>query len=509
VSSSDKSDWRMGAYDESGSGNNAMEKALKRANVGQLEVKWTFDEASAGEPVAPIHAHPVVVEGTTYVGSYGGVFYAIGAAGQMLWKFDTQAPGPLFQLFFGNQAPVVGAAVMPRHEDTVVFGDIDGRIYKLDRATGSLLWTVDVDDHDLGGIWGNSITISKDTVYVGISSFETLAPYFPGRTCCSHRGAVAALDLATGATKWRYDVIRQSEQGPLPPALVQQLGGLETYGPSGGDIWSQPTLDEDTNTLYVGTGQLFSRAADGGGPPTHDAVIALDATTGAEKWVRHLTDYVDVYRFDLPFHDPVTGKYYDKDVSDQPKVYTLADGRKVVGAGQKSGDFHVIDASTGAIIATTKHADMITGEGGLQSGGAVDNGAPFVHGGTTPSNPAAILDGLVTGLNDTGTSEKWRITIPGSALYGGLASANGVLYFQSPFEEPLASPGNPATWALYAVDTDTGNVLKRMAFPGRAINGPAVSNGRVYAAFGGAFAFGPATTSPAGGIVCLGLPGDG
>ena len=52
-------------------------------------------------------------------------------------------------------------------------------------------------------------------------------------------------------------------------------------------------------------------------------------------------------------------------------------------------------------------------------------------------------------------------------------------------------------------------MLARVPFENRrAINGPAVAGGRVYAAFGGAFAFGLATPSPEGGVVCLGLPGD-
>jgi len=48
-----------------------------------------------------------------------------------------------------------------------------------------------------------------------------------------------------------------------------------------------------------------------------------------------------------------------------------------------------------------------------------------------------------------------------------------------------------------------------IAFEGsRAVNGPVVSRGRVYAAFGNAFAFGLATPVAEGGVVCLGLPGD-
>jgi polyvinyl alcohol dehydrogenase (cytochrome) len=502
-------DWRMAAYDAQGTGNNVEESRLERSNVGALEVKWTFDVADAGAPVAPIHANPVVADGETFVGSTGGTFYGITRGGVLKWSFETLAPGPLLAQIYGSKAPVLGAAVLPAHERSVVFGDVDGRVYKLDRDTGALLWTFDLDDHDLGGVFGNSLMIAGDTVYVGLASFEPLAPSIPGRTCCTHRGAVVALDLGSGATRWRYDVIRESEQGPFPQWLIDELGTVETFGPSGGDIWSQPTLDPNGQTLYVGTGQLFSRAPDGTGPATHDAVIALDAETGLEKWVAHLSDNLDVFRFDIPFFDPATGQHFDKDVADQPKVYRLANGRKVVGAAQKNGQYHVLDAATGARIESTQLIDMVTGEGGFQSGGALAGNNVFEHGVTTSANPAAPYDGVVMAINPRGTRVKWRIDIPASPLFGSLAVANGVLFFQSPFEEPIASAGDPPAWALYAVHSGTGSVLKRIPFSNaRALNGPVVSRGRVYAAFGGAFEFGLASAVNEGGVVCFGLPGN-
>lgn len=503
-------DWRMAAYDARGTGNNVEENRLQRSNVARLEVKWTFDAADVGAPVAAIHANPVVADRETYVGSLGGTFYAVTQAGALQWSFDTASPGPLLASVYGNKAPILGAAVLPERERSVVFGDIDGRVYKLHRDTGALLWSFDLDGHDLGGVWGNSLMIAGDTVYVGLASFEPVAPTIPGRICCSHRGAVVALDLASGATRWRYDVIRASEQGPFPQWLIDQLGTVETFGPSGGDIWSQPTLDPQTHTLYVGTGQLFSRAPDGSGPPTHDAVIALDARTGREKWVTHLSDNLDVFRFDIPFFDPVTGQHFDKDVADQPKVYRLANGRKVVGAAQKNGQYHVLDAATGARIESTQLIDMVTGEGGFQSGGALDGSTVLEHGVATSSNPAAPYDGVVMALNPRGTRVKWQVRVPASPLFGSLAVANGVVYFQSPFEEPITAAGNPPTWALYAVHSGTGSVLRRIPFPNaRALNGPAVSRGRVYAGFGSAFGFGLASPLSDGGVVCFGLSDDG
>jgi polyvinyl alcohol dehydrogenase (cytochrome) len=127
----------------------------------------------------------------------------------------------------------------------------------------------------------------------------------------------------------------------------------------------------------------------------------------------------------------------------------------------------------------------------------------------TSSTASLPYDGIVMGLNGKGTQVKWELTRPASPLFGSLATANGVLYFQSPLEENPASAGNPPTWALYALHTGTGEVLKRIEVPNsRSLNGPAISNGRVYAAFGQAFSFGLAGVVPEGGVVCFGLPND-
>ena len=500
-----KKDWPMSQYDASGSGHNDRENKLKRSNVDELEVKWTFDAADAGEPVSSVHANPVVAGGKTYVGTMTGQFFAIDEDGNMMWKFNTFPGSPLIAAVLGNElSPVVSGALLPEHENTVVLGDGDGKLYKLDRDDGTLLWHVDLDDNDLGGFWGNSLTIVGDTIYAGIGSFEPLAPLFvPSRTCCTHRGAVVAIDLETGNTKWRWEAVTQSEQGPFPPELIAQLGGVETFGPSGGDVWSQPTYDEETSTVFAGTGQLFSRRPDGTGTGTFDAIVALNAKTGAVRWIRQFSDNLDVFRFDIPFFDPSTGLYVDKDFGDHPKVYKLGNGRKVVAAGQKSGDFHVVDAETGEVVRSTHHITMITSEGGFQTGGANDGERNYAHGGDTATVSGMPFDGVVMALDKKGDDVLWQLNVPGSALYGSLAVANGVVYFQSPYEDE--DTGVP-TWALYAVHSGTGEVLNRFLFPNqRALNGPAIAEGRIYAGFGGLFGFGPATPTLEGGVVCLGL----
>lgn len=499
-------DWPIATYDPSGSANNERERRVGRRNAADLELKWTFDEAASGAPVGAIHATPVVADNETYVGSFSGTFYAIDENGGQMWSVTTLAPDPLLAAFVGSSAPIVAGAALPSSDDSVLFGDIAGVVYKLDRRTGAEIWRADVNSHPLGGVWG-SLLVTRDTVYVPLAAFEPLAPLIPDYTCCTHRGGVVALDLATGATRWRYEAIRESEQSTFPE-LITQLGGIETFGPSGADVWTAPTLDEEKHTLYVGTGQLFSRSADGTGPRTYDAVIALDSRTGQERWVTQFSDSLDVFRFDIPNPDPVTGVWVNRDISGSPKIYRLPrhGSRKVVAAGQKNGDFHVLDARSGEVVSTEAYLAQAVSEGGFQTGGALDQGIVLEHGVTATTTLGAPYDGKVLGITPDGRSLKWEITRPGSPLFGGLAVANGVLYFQSPFEESVSDPGNPATWALFAVDTRSGTILKRIPFAGRAMNGPVVSRGRVYAGFGNAVVNGITGADPAGGVVCLGLP---
>ena len=133
----------------------------------------------------------------TYVGSFSGTFYAIDAKGNQLWSFVTAPSNPILGAFLPGSAPIVAGAALPASENTVVFGDAAGNVYKLDRSSGTELWRTSVDANAFGGIWGG-LLVAGDTVFVPLASFETLAPFNPGYTCCSHRGGVVALNLATG-----------------------------------------------------------------------------------------------------------------------------------------------------------------------------------------------------------------------------------------------------------------------------------------------------------------------
>ncbi len=509
-------DWRHGLHDVLASGYNAGERKISVDTVGSLALKWTFSDRSADPEdvalgrvanlnqrvkVGPVHTTPVVEHHNAYFGDFHGYFYAVDRHGREKWHFGAIAPNPVLRSLFSrgrddvpeehrlavtNHSPFYSSGVLLKHKPYVIFADADSNVYALDRESGEEIWThPKLDPNLFGGVSGNAILLIDDeeTVIVGLSSNEIFALFaqsaeFPYQ-CCNHRGGVVALDTATGAEKWRWN--STPEAGPLADAFrpFQQ-------GPSGADVWGQPTYDADTNTLYVGTGQGFSPGPNGLPAANTDSIVALDASTGEEKWAHQFTPD-DVWVIGVP-NPSATGQYADKDFADSPHLYFLGD-RKVVGAGQKDGRFHVVDAATGESIASTTVVRQFSSLGGLQIGGAVMPEGVIQHGMDRLSdeiidptvNPFAF-NGVITARSHDGTQQLWRRELPSSPTVGPVAGANGLVFVQNPVAEDSAT--QPAAWSLLALDARSGATLKTLKFPGRAVAGPSISRGRVYVGFG-------------------------
>lgn len=480
--------WEMAGHDVFAHNNNASEFRIRSSTVNGLGVEWTFDSTVAGHSVGAFHGTPVVTLDSLYVGSNSGRFYALNLDGSLRWYYTARQPNPLLKILstpspvggvipelYGT--PIVGGAI---HSDgVVVFGDLDGNIYGLDAETGDELWVKEnLDPHPLGGIVGNSLLRVGNRVVIGFSATEDagliLPSYGVDYQCCSHTGLVIALDIATGKQVWRYDTIAPSDVKPLPEAFLPFK-----LGPSGADIWGQPTFDPTSNTVYIGTGQNYSPNAQGSSTKTSDAIIALNASTGKPRWITQVTAG-DIWVYGIPSPD-ANGKFTDQDFGDSPKIYFLRNGRKVIGAGQKSGTFWVLDATTGKVITKNELLKQANQLGGLQSGGAYGRGKVYVHGldSLDVSTATGPFLGSVVALSPDGAQVKWRYDRPYSVFAGPLALANDLLYFVSPVEE--AAPGtDPFQFALYALHADTGAIVARLPFPGRALSGPVVSRGHVY-----------------------------
>jgi polyvinyl alcohol dehydrogenase (cytochrome) len=274
------------------------------------------------------------------------------------------------------------------------------------------------------------------------------------------RGSLVLLDPQDGSVVWQTFTVSDADYA---------------RGSTGVSIWTSPVFDEDSNTIYVGTGNNFTEPA----TANSDAIMAFDAGTGQVKWVNQRFPN-DVWTIRFPLGP-------DADFGDSPQLYQLPDGRKVVGDGQKNGFYHVLDAATGAVV---NFQQFIPGStlGGLYTDSAVADGVVFAPGNNRAARSCALI--AITG---DAQRELWRFETTGLEA-NGVAVANGVVYFK-----PSSDPN------LYAFDP-AGNKLAAVSVGG-SNSGVAVSRGRLFLGLGDVFSNGFNFNAP-GGIVALGTGND-
>ena len=452
----DPHDWPMYNHDPAGTRTGKAERRLGPGNVAELGEKWRFATAGA---VAGV---PAVVNDVVYAVDTKGVAYAIRRDGTERWRTSVAVPTMLGPKV--TDSPLIAGR-------TLIFGDQAGVVHGLDADTGSERWRVRPNAHPAAAIFGSATAVDGN-VAIGTASVEELFAAFPGYACCTFRGSVALLDPADGHVIWQTFLV--------PEPNTNDDGSL---GPSGSPVWSTPTYDTATRTIYVTTGNNYSEPA----TTTSDAIAALDATDGHIRWVNQRTSG-DVANVTTPPEDPA---HPDFDFGDSPQIYRVG-GRKIVGAGQKSGFYHAVDATTGQLIGAIQVAPA-GGLGGLFADTAVAgatiyaNGThwPFVYAGGPP------LGGTLTAIAGDGSDRSWQFHTPMPNL-SGVAVANHVVYFQS------------LDGFLYALDAGDGTLLARVHTQGQ-FGGPAISRGRIYLGAGDILSslFNPFLEPGPGSIVAL------
>ncbi len=469
--SHDPNDWPMFGHDARGTRHNFAEHRLGPDNVDDIEVKWTFPTDG------PLAGTPAVVNNVVYAADAAGTVYALSRDGDLLWRTTLNVPSLI------TAKIATGPLVTNR---TVVIGDLAGQIHGLDIDDGELRWTIRPsngplfpDGHPFQQILAAGTMVGKYVAF-GISTNESLIPLFiPDYPGFTFRGNVVLIDPSDGRLVWQTFFVD-----------VPTLQPDGEFGPSGATVWSSPAYDHASKTIFVGTGQNFSQPT----TETSDALIALDAADGSIKWIAQKMPGDD-FNFGPDDFPPGPGETVDADFGDSPQLYRL-NGRLVVAAGQKSGFFHVLDAETGAPVATPKQFLAH----GLLGGFHIDSGyANGINYATGNDWPGAFL-GLppegasLFAISADGTEQLWKFDVD-SAILSGVAIANGVVYVQE------------IDGDFWAVDAETGNALKHL-FTGGSASGAAVSRGQIYLGTGNVLAalFDPFAPLSPGSIVALGLP---
>jgi polyvinyl alcohol dehydrogenase (cytochrome) len=460
-------DWPMFNHDPAGSRVNPATSALSLTAVAHqgLAVRWRFNTP------ASVSGTPAVVGRVVYDGDLAGNFYALR---------DT-ARGPLLLWQRNVGASITGSPLVQAigpHKQEVIFGDQAGFVDALDAATGNLDWRVrpNTTNPEMA-IYGSATAVALgNTTYValGVASNEEGDAITPTHPRFTSRGSVVLLDPSNGRIVWQTYLVTDAESAA---------------GASGAPVWSTPTFDRQSGMLYVTTGNNYSLPA----TPTSDAFVALHVTTGRILWTTQTTAG-DTFT-DQAGASPSRP---DFDFGDSPQVYRLPNGHKVVGAGQKSGVYFVLDAATGRVL----HSRALEPGGalcGLFADTAVDqrSGLVLVNGINWP-NPGTSLPtrGDLFAVSLNGSRRIWDFQTPISPNITGVAVANGVVYFQSLLNGEL-----------FALDEKTGALLAKAVTAGSS-SGPAIAHGSLYE--GAGFAFGANLVNEpnvSGSIVAIGLRG--
>jgi polyvinyl alcohol dehydrogenase (cytochrome) len=328
---------------------------LAAADVPRLKLKWAF-----GFPGATFaFAQPTVMGGRIFIGSQAGKVYSLDAnSGCTYWEFDA--------------GTLVRAAITLGENSagwTAYVGDRRGNVHALDAVTGKALWTAHVDDHPAARITG-ALTLVGTTLFVPVSSTEESLATNPKYSCCSFRGSVVALQASTGKMLWKSYTIAEE---PRPGAMSS--AGVQLMGPSGAAIWSSPTFDAVKGVLYVTTGDNYSD------PPTDmsDAILALDAVSGDLVWSRQATSG-DAFNVACPAMGPncPAARGPDLDFGSSAILVSLANGRRALVAGQKSGVVTAVDPDRGGAVLWQTRVGRGGPLGGVQWGSAADGSKIYV-----------------------------------------------------------------------------------------------------------------------------------
>jgi polyvinyl alcohol dehydrogenase (cytochrome) len=330
------------------------EPGLKAKDVPRLKLKWAFAYPLNGRQA---NAQPTVVGDRLFATSQAGIVYSLNAkTGCTYWEHSAER-GVRTSVSIGPAPASTGA------KHAAYFGDEGAWVYSVDAETGRELWKTRVEEHRFSRITGSPI-LHGQRLYVPVSSYEEIAGYVNDYVCCTFRGSIVALDIATGAVVWKsYSVDEE------PRAFTINKVGNPMYGPAGSAIWSAPTLDLARGLLYAATGNSYTDIP----APKSDAVIAFDLATGVHRWATQLMPG-DNYlmrcgRNPGPNCPSATGPDYDFGAS--PILHTTAGGKQLLLIGQKSGMVYALDPQSGERI-WERRVGKGSALGGIEFGMAAD-----------------------------------------------------------------------------------------------------------------------------------------
>ncbi len=466
-------DWSRGGRDWENTRSNPFEHRIDARTANRLAIRWAL--RTPGE----VSATPAVTGGAVYFPDWAGYLTKADArTGALIWlRHMAEYTGLAGNISRASPAVADGVVYLGDQGGSVGAG---ARLLAVDAETGDLIWSTLVDAHPAAQLTQSPVVLDG-VVYQGVSSVEFARAGEVGYECCTFRGSVVAVDARSGAMLWKTFTVPEN--------------GGQPGGYSGASVWGgTPAIDRERRRLYVTTGQNYTvpkQAKDcqlAGGTPGEclslddhkDSILALDLDTGAIDWAAGPQMFDDWNGGCLPGFPPDNcpeSAGPDWDFGAGAQLFRVRiDGRlrRVVGAGQKSGRYWLLDAGSGEILWSSSVGPGGV-NGGIQWGTATDGRRIYVAEANferiehTLPDGETINSGSFAALDAATGSILWQVADPTDGIdTAAVTVAGDVVYAGS------------LTGRMFALEASTGAILWEHQGVGPSAAGPAVVEGTVY-----------------------------
>lgn len=345
---------------------------ITRDNVKDLKVAWTYrtgDIAYSNGNGAEDQQTPLQVGNRIFLCTPHNNVIAVDAdSGKEIWKHEFNAQAQVWNrcrgvTYFDTTRPVqqptvpgstpvkiMDVAAESQCQQRIIMNTINAELVELDANTGELCTSFgDNGMVDLKKGMGDASdptyqltaapTLAGTTIVIGGRVADNVQTDMPG-------GVMRGFDAYTGEMRWAFD-----PRNPNPNAELQEG---ETYKRSSANSWSAMSYDPAMNTVFIPMG---SPSVDLWGANRTEldhkystSVLALDATTGKEKWV-YQTVHNDLWDFDVPMQ-PSLIDFPMEDGSTKPAVIV----------GTKAGQIFVLDRQTGQPLTKVEERKVKVGD---------------------------------------------------------------------------------------------------------------------------------------------------
>jgi quinoprotein glucose dehydrogenase len=319
-------------------------KQVTPANVGRLQVAWTYHMKPAAAPrMLGSQATPLVINGVMYAATpYNQIVALDATTGQEKWKHTLP----------NNDSPAIRGmeywAGDARHGGRLIFGTRTGKLMALNAADGTPVTSfgaggmVDMKTPEImQGLAEASFSLSSTPVIWG--GLIITGSRVQERPVKGAAGDIRAWDLLTGKLVWTFHTVpRKGEFGydTWAEGTTEQRSGV--------NVWSFMTVDPKTGVLYAPVAAPSYDRYGGdriGANLFANSLVALDARTGKRLW-HYQTVHHDLWDHDLPA---------------QPVLFDVKRGASSipsVGIINKSGLLFILDRRSGKPVYEVKETPV-------------------------------------------------------------------------------------------------------------------------------------------------------